>query len=89
MKSDTLGIIGGGQLGMFMCMAAKKIGAKTIVFSTERNFSAKSFCDRYIQGSFDDKIKLNEFINMYCTKLNFTAEYQSLHVYGTCKKCTP
>ena len=34
MKSDTLGIIGGGQLGMFMCMAAKKIGAKTIVFST-------------------------------------------------------
>ena len=63
MKSDTLGIIGGGQLGMFMCMAAKKIGAKTIVFSTERNFSAKSFCDTYIQGSFDDKIKLNEFIN--------------------------
>ena len=63
MKSDTLGIIGGGQLGMFMCMAAKKIGAKPIVFSTERNFSAKSFCDRYIQGSFDDKIKLNEFIN--------------------------
>ena len=33
--------------------------------------------------------KLNEFINIYCTKLNFTAEYQSLHVYGTCKKCTP
>ena len=43
MKSDILGIIGGGQLGMFMCIAAKKIGAKTIVFSTEKNFSAKSF----------------------------------------------
>lgn len=63
MKSDILGIIGGGQLGMFMCIAAKKIGAKTIVFSTEKNFSAKSFCDRYILGSFDDKTKLDEFIN--------------------------
>ena len=29
MKSDILGIIGGGQLGMFMCIAAKKIEPRT------------------------------------------------------------
>ena len=32
MKSNTLGIIGGGQLGMFTCIAAKKIGVKTLVY---------------------------------------------------------
>ena len=42
MKSDILGIIGGGQLGMFMCIAAK-IGAKTIVFSTEKTLVPNHF----------------------------------------------
>jgi Fur family ferric uptake transcriptional regulator len=31
---------------------------------------------------------INEFINTYCNTLKFTAEYQSLHIYGTCKNCS-
>ena len=29
----SLGIIGGGQLGMFICQAAKSLGIKTSIFS--------------------------------------------------------
>ena len=35
MNNKTLGIIGGGQLGMFICIAARKIGLKTLVYSQE------------------------------------------------------
>ena len=63
MKSNTLGIIGGGQLGMFTCIAAKKIGVKTLVYSTEEDFSAKMFCDNYFFGSLDDSDKFDQFIN--------------------------
>ena len=63
MKSNTLGIIGGGQLGMFTCIAAKKIGVRTVVFSTEKNFSAKMFCDDFFIGDFDNVNKVDKFIN--------------------------
>ena len=38
---NKLGILGGGQLGMFICKAAAKKNIKTTIFSTEENFSAK------------------------------------------------
>ena len=38
MSNKTLGIIGGGQLGMFICIAARKIGLKTLVYSQEERF---------------------------------------------------
>ena len=41
MTKKTLGIIGGGQLGMFICIAAKRIGLRTVVYSQESDFSAK------------------------------------------------
>ena len=37
MNKKILGIIGGGQLGMFIYIAAK-IGVKTVVYSNEENF---------------------------------------------------
>ena len=39
----SLGIIGGGQLGMFICQAAKSLGIKTSIFSENSDFSAKNF----------------------------------------------
>ena len=41
MIEKRLGILGGGQLGMFICQAAKNFGIHTTVFSTTENFSAK------------------------------------------------
>lgn len=61
MNSKYLGVIGGGQLGMFTCIAAKKRGLKTLVFSDSKEFSAKRFCDEYITGDFNDFKKVNLF----------------------------
>ncbi len=60
---NKLGILGGGQLGMFICQAAKKYNVKTTVFSNNKNFSAKEFCDNFLIGSFSNKILLDKFIN--------------------------
>ena len=60
---NSLGILGGGQLGMFICQAAKKYNIKTTVFSNNKNFSAKEFCDNFLIGSFNDQNLLNKFIN--------------------------
>ncbi len=60
---NNLGILGGGQLGMFICQAAKKHNVRTTVFSNSEKFSAKEFCDNYFIGSFSNKEMLDEFIN--------------------------
>ena len=63
MNKKVLGIIGGGQLGMFICIAARKIGVKTVIYSNEEHFSAKKFCDHYFVGNTGDEIKINKFID--------------------------
>ena len=57
MSNKTLGIIGGGQLGMFICIAARKVGLKTLVYSQEKDFSARKFCDKHIIGNIKAKKK--------------------------------
>ncbi len=59
---NNLGILGGGQLGMFICQAAKKYNIKTTVFSNSEKFSAKEFCDDFLVGSFSNEILLEKFI---------------------------
>lgn len=63
MLNKRIGIVGGGQLGMFICEAAKKEKIKTVVYSTTHNFSAKSVCDDFIVGEYNDEKKLSQFIN--------------------------
>ncbi|MBD22603.1 MAG: 5-(carboxyamino)imidazole ribonucleotide synthase [Alphaproteobacteria bacterium] len=60
---NSLGIIGGGQLGMFICQAAKKLGIKTSVLSESEEFSARNFCDQFFVGKFNNFDILNNFIN--------------------------
>ena len=60
---NKLGILGGGQRGMFIWQAAKKHNVKTTIFSNSQKFSAKGFCDNFLIGSFSDKVLLKKFIN--------------------------
>ena len=62
MNKFNLGILGGGQLGMFICQAAKKNGITTTIFSEKKTFSAKNFCDNYIIGNYSNNELLNKFI---------------------------
>ena len=48
-----LAIIGGGQLGMFLCQAARKLGVMTTVVSPERDVPALAVADDLIVAAFD------------------------------------
>ena len=63
MSDTTLGIIGGGQLGSMLAIAAKKLKIKTIVFCDDVDAPAQNFCNKFISGNYDDKNKIIEFVN--------------------------
>ena len=48
MSKPILGIIGGGQLGSLLSVAAKKLEIKTIIFSVDQDDQAKHFADFFI-----------------------------------------
>mgnify|MGYP001223899385 FL=1 len=63
MSDTTLGIIGGGQLGSMLAIAAKKLKIKTIVFCDDQDAPAQNFCNKFISGNYDDKNRIIEFVN--------------------------
>ena len=62
MSEKNLGIIGGGQLGSLLCMAAKKLNIKTTVYCDDRDAPAQNFCDDFIFAEYDNKQKIIDFI---------------------------
>ena len=61
MSEITLGILGGGQLGSMLSVAAKKLNIKTIIYCNDRGAPAKNFCDEFIYAKYDDKNEIYEF----------------------------
>ena len=50
----TIGIIGGGQLGRMMCLAAAELGFRTVVLAPEADATAAQVCNRFICTAYDD-----------------------------------
>ena len=63
MSKMNLGIIGGGQLGSLLSVAAKKLNIQTIIYSDDPDAPAQNFCDDFIFGNYNDKDKIAEFIS--------------------------
>ena len=63
MAEINLGIIGGGQLGSMLSVAAKKLNIKTIIYCDDKDAPAQNFCDEFIFGSYKDRDKIIEFVN--------------------------
>ena len=63
MSEITLGIIGGGQLGSMLAIAAKKLNIKTVIFCDDKDAPAHNFCNQFVNGDYDNKEKISEFIN--------------------------
>ena len=75
MSELYLGIIGGGQLGSMLAVAAKKMKIKTIIYCDDIDAPAQNFCDEFIFGEYDNKKKITEFIN----KINvITYEFENI-----------
>ena len=82
MAEKILGIIGGGQLGSMLAIAAKKINIKTVIYSDDENAPGKNFSDGFINGKYNDEKKINEFLN----KIDLvTFEFENIP-YETLKK---
>ena len=63
MSNPTLGIIGGGQLGSMLAIAAKRINIETVVFSDDEDAPAQQFSDKFIFGKYEDKKLINKFLD--------------------------
>ena len=63
MSEKNLGIIGGGQLGSMLAIAAKKLKIKTIIFSDDLDAPAQNFCDVFIFGKYNDQKKIRDFVS--------------------------
>ena len=62
-ENPILGIIGGGQLGSMLAVAAKKLNIKTIILSDDPKASAKNFCDELIISDYNKVKNIEEFTN--------------------------
>ena len=91
MSEITLGILGGGQLGSMLSIAAKKLSIKSIVFSDDQEAPAQNFCDEFIFAKYDDKNKIYEFSNKvdYITFEFENIPYETLCKINNIKKVNP
>ena len=64
MSETTLGIIGGGQLGSMLAIAAKKLNIETVVYCNDPDSPAQNFCNRFISAKYNDEEKIIEFVNL-------------------------
>ena len=75
MSEINLGIIGGGQLGSMLSVAAKKLNIKTTIYCDDLNAPAQNFCNEFIFGEYNDTSKILEFAN----KVDFiTYEFENI-----------
>lgn len=58
---SIIGILGGGQLGRMLSLAAARLGLKTHIYSDEPDVSAFDVSAFSTVGSFDDQAALSEF----------------------------
>lgn len=58
---STIGIIGGGQLGRMLSMAAAQLGYRTHIYAPEASGPAADVTARWVQGSYGDASRLLAF----------------------------
>ncbi|GAB5452431.1 MAG: 5-(carboxyamino)imidazole ribonucleotide synthase [Halioglobus sp.] len=68
-----LGIIGGGQLGMLLCRAARDLGITTTVLTPDTSAPAVHETDHILLADYDDPTALNQLI-LCCDVITFEFE---------------
>lgn len=62
-----IGILGGGQLARMLCISAINSNCHVTIYTDNDEFSAKTVCNDYVVGSFNDMDKLSEFSELVDT----------------------
>jgi 5-(carboxyamino)imidazole ribonucleotide synthase len=63
MSKPILGIIGGGQLGSMLAIAANKLEIKTVIFCDDIDAPGQNFSNEFVHGQYNDQTKIEEFVN--------------------------
>ena len=82
----TLGVLGGGQLGRMLTVAARTMGYRVMVLDPDQNSPAAEFANEHIFAAFDDRAALEkmgracavittEFENIPAESLAFLAQF--------------
>jgi 5-(carboxyamino)imidazole ribonucleotide synthase len=69
----TIGILGGGQLGRFLAIAASKLGFRTAIYCPEEDSPAFHVATRFWRNAYDDGAALTEFAKA-CDAITFEFE---------------
>jgi len=91
MLKPTLGIIGGGQLGSMLAIAANKLEIKTIIFCDDIDAPAQNFSNEFIHGQYNDQTKIKEFVDKVDV-ITYEFEnipYETLHKINKTKPVLP
>ena len=73
----TIGILGGGQLGRMLAMAARSLGYRVAVLDPDPNCPAAPVADRFELGGYDD-IEAGRRLAAGCAVVTFELEHVSL-----------
>jgi 5-(carboxyamino)imidazole ribonucleotide synthase len=60
-RGDSIGVLGGGQLGRMLALAAKPMGLEIVVFSEEADCPAFAATPHHVVASIDDRAALEAF----------------------------
>lgn len=73
LPGQTIGIIGGGQLGQMLAQSAKEMGYKVGILDPTENCSAAQVSDFHIQAEFEDLAAIKKLANR-CDVITFEFE---------------
>ncbi len=71
--STRLGIVGGGQLGLYLCKAAQGLGVTVTVIAESADDAALRYADRAVVGSLDSASDIEQFLGS-CDVITFDKE---------------
>jgi 5-(carboxyamino)imidazole ribonucleotide synthase len=91
MSKPILGIIGGGQLGSMLAVAANKLEIKTVIFCDDIDAPAQNFSNGFVHGKYNDQTKINEFLGKVdvVTYEFENIPYETLHEINKIKPVLP
>ena len=70
----VIGIIGGGQLGRMLSMAAAQLGYRCFIYAPEKTGPAADVCAKWVQGDYGDAAALATFAkSVDVVNMNFVA----------------
>ena len=77
---ETIGILGGGQLGRMLTLEAKRMGYRVVTLEPLPNSPCGQVADEQIVAAYDDLRAIGELVRKYQQDGRVTIEYVT-HVY--------